>query len=191
MKYSVFIKTILWSILPYIILISACSFSYDAFSENEDDPNLIMENVEYVRIVKGNPEIRVLAEEVRRYEAKHILEADNFSFEQYNAAPERQPAIPDVNAWGKAGKVRLETDTNNFSMAGKIAIDVVSEDISIKTEEVSWQDKERLLHAPGAVHITRSSGTSLEGSGLSVDARTRDWQFQSPVAGSIIEDDDN
>ena len=171
-----------------LVLVTACSFNYDTVFQDDEEPNLVMEKVEYIRIVNGNPEIRVKAEKIRRYEAKHTMEMDDFSFEQYNAAPEGQEPIPDVNVWGKAGRARLETDTNNFFMSGDIVIDVASEDISIKTEELSWLDEERSLNAPGMVNISRSNGTILRGTGLSVDIRRRNWVFESAVEGSIIED---
>jgi len=170
-------------------ILPACSFNYDTVSQDDNEPNLIMEEVEYTRIVNGNPEIRLRAKEVRQYEAKHIMELDDLTFEQYNAAPEGQEAIPAVNAQGQAGRASLETDSGNVFMNGGIAIEVASEDISIKTEELSWQDKERVLLAPGTVNITRSNGTSLKGTGFSADIRKRTWEFESTVEGSVEDEE--
>jgi len=171
----------------FLFLITACSFTYDTVSQNEDEPNLVIENAEYVRIANGNPEIRVKTEKLRRYEAKHTMELDGFSFEQYNTAPEGQEAIPDINARGKADMARMETDTNNVLIRGNISINVVSEDITLETSELSWQDKDRLLNAPGTVDITRSDGTTLKGEGFSADVRSRSWEFESAVEGSVVE----
>lgn len=183
-----------WPICCFTLLCSllaGCSFSYDSFPQNEDHPNLVMENPEYVRINSGNPEIRVNAEEIRHYETKHSMELDNFSFEQYNAAPEGQEEIPGINARGKVALARMETDTNNFFASGGVTIEVVSEDFSMETEEISWQNDERLLKAPGKVSLTRSNGTTIQGTGFSADVRSRNWEFESEVEGSIIEDDNN
>ena len=173
-----------------LISITACSFSYDTVTQNDDDPNLVMENTEYVRIVNGNPEIRVKTEELRRYEAKHIMELDEFSFEQYNSAPEGYNAIPDINARGKASRARMETDTNNATITGNISIEVVSEDITLETPELSWLDKNRLLGAPGLVNIRRGDGTTLKGTGFSADVRSRSWEFKSAVEGTVVEKDE-
>ena len=167
----------------------ACSFTYDSFQSNDDNPNMVMENAEYVRMVNGNPEIRLFAEEIRHYETRHTMELDNVSFEQFNAAPEGQEEIPDVNAHGKAGFTRMETDTNNFFAGGGVTIEVVSEDFSMETAEISWQNQERFLTAPGMVNITRSDGTTLKGTGFSAHTRSRSWEFESGVEGSIVEDD--
>jgi len=171
-----------------VFLAAACSFNYDTASQNDDEANLVMETVEYTRIVNGNPEIRVTAREVRRYETKHVMEMDDFSFEQYNAAPAgaRDHA---VNARGRAEKAVMETDTNNFFMGGGVNIEVISESIIIETEDVSWRDAERTLKAPGTVYITRSDGTTLTGTGFSADLSVRSWEFESAVEGSIVEDD--
>ena len=176
--------------LLYFLFIGACSFNYDTYPQKEDDPNLIMENAEYVRITNGNPEIRVKAEEIRHYEAKHIMELDNFSFEQFNAAPEGQAEIPAINAHGRADLAHLETDTGNFFLKGDVAFEVISEDFNIKTGEITWQDNERVLTAPGFVDLTRSNGTVIQGTGFSADVRSRSWEFESMVEGAVEEDEE-
>jgi LPS export ABC transporter protein LptC len=178
-----------WLPLLSFLLISACSFTYDTPSQAEDGPNLIMNNAEYVRITNGNPEIHVKAEEIRQFEAKHTMELDSFSFEQYNAAPEGQEAIPDINTKGKAGFAQMETDTGNFSMKNDISIEVSSEDISLETAEITWQNDDRTLTAPGQVSIQRSDGTTLTGTDFSANARERSWTFGSAVEGSIVENE--
>ncbi|MCL1814314.1 MAG: LPS export ABC transporter periplasmic protein LptC [Treponema sp.] len=173
----------------FCILLAACSFNYDTVTQDDNESSLIMENTEYTRMVKGNPEIQIRAEEVRRYETKHSMELDNFSFEQYNAAPERQETIPDINARGSAAQARIETDTNNLFIAGGVNIEVISENITIETEELSWQDGDRILRAPGMVNITRTDGTTLKGTGFTAEARTRSWEFESSVEGLVVEED--
>jgi LPS export ABC transporter protein LptC len=172
-----------------MLLTAACSFNYDTQSEDNEDPDLIMGYAEYVRIENGNPVFRVNADEVRRYEAKHSMELDNFAFDQYNSAPEDYEKIPDINVRGFAGKARIETDTNNFFMSRGVYLEVNSEDVALETGDLSWLDKERLLNAPGRLSITRSDGTTMEGTGFSADARKKSWEFESDVEGSIVDDD--
>jgi LPS export ABC transporter protein LptC len=169
---------------------SACSFDYEIPPSDDENPNLVLRDAEYVRIGNGNPEILVRAEEVRRYEKKHTMELDTFSFEQFNAASEGYEKNPDMNASGSAALARLETDTGNFSMEGGVSIEVVSEDISMDTPKIIWIDKERLLTAPEELYIVRSDGTTLRGSGFSADLRKRSWEFESAVEGAIVDDED-
>jgi len=178
-------------IIVMALFTAACSFDYDTQTGDNEDPDLIMTYAEYVRIENSNPIFKVDADEVRRYEAKHAMEMDNFAFEQYNAAQEDSEKIPDVNVRGFAGKARVETDTNNFSMSRGVYLEVNSEDVVLETGDISWKDKERLLNAPGKLSVTRSNGTTLAGVGFTVDARKRSWEFESDVEGSIVDDDDN
>lgn len=177
----------IWPVFFSFFLLS-CSFNYDFFQKNEDDPNLVMENVEYVRIKNGNPEILVQAKEIRHNEAKHIIEIDNFSFNQYNSAPEGQEAISGINARGKADYARLKTNTGDIEMAGDVIIVVASEDFTMETSKISWEDNDRKLYAPGTVIIKQSNGTTLKGTGFSADARNRCWEFASAVEGLVVED---
>lgn len=172
-----------------LFALAACSFDYDTPPERSDEPDLIMKDAEYVRIVNGNPEIRLEAEEVRRYESKHIMELDEFSFEQYNAAPEGYGKIPGVNVRGGAGEARIETDTGNASLSGGVSMEVISEDMSFETAAISWQDKERILRAPGKIQIGRSDGTVLSGTGFSANTRSRSWELESAVEGTIVEEE--
>jgi LPS export ABC transporter protein LptC len=173
--------------LAAALFLAGCSFDYNLEADEEDkDPDIVMKNVEYVRISRANPVIRLQAKEARRYEEKHLMELDQFTFEQYAGAP--AGAGPQLNLYGTAGTASIQTDTGNLSMDGGVSIGVTSENLSILTQSLTWQDKERLLAAPGDVNITRGDGTKLFGSGFSADIRRRSWQFERAVAGDIVEE---
>jgi hypothetical protein len=72
-------------------------------------------------------------------------------------------------------------------MKQDISIDVISEDISLKTAEMTWKNEDRTLAAPGRVHIQRSDGTTLTGTGFSANARDRSWEFEPALEGSVVE----
>jgi LPS export ABC transporter protein LptC len=173
------------------LLLAACSFDYDASAEDfGNDPDVIMKDVEYVRMENALPVVRIRSKEARRYETKHAMEMDGFSFEQYNPVPAENSEIPDINVQGIGGSVKIETDSRNLTMAGGVSIDVKSEDILLRTESLSWEDKERLLSAPGEVTVTRSDGTQLSGRNLSADTRRRWWRFEEAVSGDVVEEDE-
>jgi LPS export ABC transporter protein LptC len=193
------IFSILYCLFP-ILLVSACSFEYEVSGEDSQRGIVLtMKDMEYVGIREGNPSMRIRAEEARRFENKHSMELDNFSFEQFTggaspglagqdpaASPEREET--GIGARGRAGTARIELDTRNFFMTGGVSIESISEDISIETPNVNWKDKERTLSAPGEVRILRSNGTELSGRGFSADLRRRTWEFQEAVEGSITEE---
>jgi hypothetical protein len=189
-RMSFFFLSTFFSLL-FVLLFAACSFDYDTVEDSESEPDVVMGNVEYVRMENSLPVVRLRSREARRYEAKHTMEMDDFSFEQYNAAVPETAELPDVNVRGRGSSVKIETDSMNLTMAGGISIDVTSEDFSLRTESLSWEDRERLLSAPGEVVITRSDGTRLSGRNLSADTRRREWRFEEAVSGDIVEEDED
>ncbi|MDR1351769.1 MAG: LPS export ABC transporter periplasmic protein LptC, partial [Treponema sp.] len=169
-----------------IMIFLACSFDYGEMSQDsEDQPDIIMQDVEYVRMRDGYPVVRFTAEEAQRFEKKQAMELDHFKFEQFETHADN------VNATGSAGLASIELDSGNIHMQGGVQIDVQSEDITIATTTLEWQDKERQLSTGEAeqVNITRSDGTSFTGWGFSADARRRSWEFKNGVEGTYVEKD--
>ncbi|MDR2553359.1 MAG: LPS export ABC transporter periplasmic protein LptC [Treponema sp.] len=170
-------------------LLFSCSFNYDVPPTGEQESNLVLVETEYVRMKNGSPEIRVTAAEVRQYEKIHVMELDNFSFEQYNAAGPGTEQIPSVTTLGKAGSARLETDTGNFVMRGGIVMEIIPEEMTMETSHISWNNKERLLTAPNEVSIVRRDGTSMHGRDFSADAGRKTWEFKTPVEGTFVDEE--
>jgi LPS export ABC transporter protein LptC len=170
-----------------IAALMSCSFDYGPGSaEDTELPDVVMNNVEYVRVKDGNPLVRFEAEGAERYERRHTMELKNFSFEQFNTAAD------DVNAMGRAGNASVELESGNIHMKNGVRIEVESEDIAIETATLNWKDKERQLSAGAGepVEIHRLDGTSFTGWGFSADARRRTWTFTDGVQGAYIDKDD-
>jgi LPS export ABC transporter protein LptC len=171
-----------------IFVFSSCSFDYgEDTSENSGLPDVVMNDVQYVRVRDGSPVVRFDAEGAERYESRQTMELKNFSFEQFTTANE------DISALGRAGNASVELDSGNIHMKNGVRIEVDSEDIAIETSTLDWQDKERQLFAgtEEPVEILRSDGTSFTGWGFSADARYRTWSFTGGVQGTYIDDDDD
>ncbi|MDR2785840.1 MAG: LPS export ABC transporter periplasmic protein LptC, partial [Treponema sp.] len=138
----------------------ACSFDYGEMGQsNEDQPDIVMKDVEYVRMRDGYPVVRFSAEEAQRFEKKQAMELDHFRFEQFETHAES------VSATGNAGLASIELDSGDIHMKDGVRIEVESEDLAIATTTLEWQDKERHLSTGEAerVDITRSDGTSFTG----------------------------
>jgi LPS export ABC transporter protein LptC len=164
-----------------------CTFDYgNTEAEDSGQPDIIMDDVEYVRVRDGDPVVRFQAQRAERYEKRQIMELRDFSFEQFGSHGE------DINAAGRAGTASVELESGNIRLGGGVSIAVDSEDITIETERLDWQDKERILsgEAEGAVNILRENGTSFTGRGFTASARIRTWEFEGGVDGTYIHDDD-
>jgi LPS export ABC transporter protein LptC len=172
----------------FVLALPGCTFDYGAAPlEDENQPDIVMSDVEYVRVRDGDPVVRFVAESVERFEKKQTMELKKFSFEQFESHGE------DINAVGTAETASVDLESGNISMREGVRIDVDSEDLTIETKTLQWQDKERALIAGEyePVDIKRSDGTSFSGQGFSADARRRTWIFSSGVEGTYIDTHDD
>jgi LPS export ABC transporter protein LptC len=169
------------------ILFSGCTFDYGETSEADDSqPDIVMNDVEYVRIRDGDPVVRFRAESAERYEKKQTMELRNFSFEQF------QNHGDEINAAGIAGSAHVDLESGNIILGDGISIEVDSEDITIRTDALSWYDEEHILtgEAGGIVDIARSDGTAFYGKGFAANARHRTWEFAGGIEGTYVDEDD-
>jgi LPS export ABC transporter protein LptC len=180
-----FLFLVLRLVLPALFV--SCSFNYDTSPEEDtSQPDIIMRDVEYVRVRGGEPVVRFQAESAERYEDRQTMNLSNFLFDQFENHGD------EVNASGSARDASVELDSGNIRMNGDVRIAVDSEDITIETAGLEWRDKERLLSAnPEApVEISRSDGTRFRGVGFSADTRSRTWEFSGGASGSYIDEED-
>jgi LPS export ABC transporter protein LptC len=167
-----------------VFVLGRCTFDYgDRASENDDQADIVMGNVEYVRMRDGDPVVRFRAQQAERYENRQTMELQNFSFEQFYGSG------GEVNAAGSAGSGLVELDSGNIKLERDIIISVDSEDITIETDSLSWEDEQRVLAGSDGlpVDIQRSDGTVFSGRGFSADARSRTWAFSGGVEGSYVD----
>jgi LPS export ABC transporter protein LptC len=171
-----------------ILVFAACSFDYgNQETADKDLPDIVMEDVEYMRMRSGEPVARFMAEQVQRFEERRIMELRSFSFEQY------EKNGSEVNAYGRAGSAEFMIDSGDVRMDDGVRIEVESEDITIETKQLEWIDNAHTLtggpNEPTA--IFRANGTSFSGIGFFADARLRTWKFSGEASGSYIHDDDD
>jgi LPS export ABC transporter protein LptC len=168
-------------------LLAGCSFDYGAAGDGDSAlPDIVMNDVEYVRVRDGDPQVRFRAERAERYEDKQLMELRNFSFEQFTRHD------GETDSTGRARSARVELDSGNIGLYDGVSLSVDSEDIVIETESLNWQDKERQLSgSPDAeVRILRDDGTNFRGRGFSANTRSRRWEFAGPIGGVYVHEDD-
>jgi LPS export ABC transporter protein LptC len=182
---SVFPQRFPW-VLLFCSLVVGCSFDYGERS-NEDTglPDIVMDDVEYVRVRDGDPQVRFRAERAERYEERQFMELRNFSFEQFTDHGES------IDSSGHASTAWVELDSGNIGISGGVSLSVASEDITIETESISWQDREHDLSAgpDDIVRIYRDDGTSFQGRGFRANTRDRSWEFSGSIGGVYVDGD--
>jgi LPS export ABC transporter protein LptC len=170
-----------------IILSVSCTFDYGQNESSGDDkPDLVMENVKYMRVRSADPIVRFQAERAERYEKRGVMELSNFTFEQFGDHGN------DVNAAGWVANASVEINSGNISMDGGVRIEVESEDIAIETTRLEWKDEERTLFSgeDDEVNIYQTNGTKFTGVGFHAYARSHSWEFTNGAIGVYISDDD-
>jgi len=167
-------------------LLVSCTFDYGEEETDRTLPDLVMINVEYVRVRNSDLIAKINAERVERYETQGIMKLENFSFEQYG-----DDGI-EINAAGSAGFASVDIESVDISMDRGVRIEVESENIIIETNQLNWKDEQRLLFTgeDDEVNILRNDGTSFTGIGLRVDARGRFYEFAGDVQGTYVHEDD-
>jgi LPS export ABC transporter protein LptC len=173
--------------LPCLLLLFACSFDYSIGTGLENTrPDIVMENVEYVRVRGGDMLARFQAEHAERWEELQLMELRNFSFEQMEDHGET------VNVEGAAKTASVQIDTGDILLSGGVQVSIESEDVIINTAELEWKDKEKAIigGAEEEVDVQRSDGTNFKGRGFSADIRGRTWSFTGEVKGSYVEKDE-
>jgi LPS export ABC transporter protein LptC len=173
-------------ILTFLITLS-CTFDYGEIEPSERElPDLVMVNVEYIRVRSADPIARVQAERAERYEKQGVMKLQNFVFEQYGDKGH------EVNAMGSAGNASVDINSGDIMMTDGVRLEVESEDIIIETNQLEWKDEPHTLSTgeEDEVNIYRENGTHFIGTGLTADARRRSYEFLSDVSGSFIQEDD-
>jgi len=174
------------SILFFLIAMS-CTFDYGETEDSQRElPDLVMLNVEYIRVRSADPIARVQAERAERYEKQGVMKLENFTFEQLGDKGQ------EVNTQGGAGNAVLEINSGDITMTNGVRIEVESEDIILATDKLDWKDETHILTtgAEDTVDIYRENGTHFTGIGLTANARDRSFEFSGGVGGDYVQDDD-
>jgi len=175
-------------IVSVILITASCTFDYgDSGSSDNILPEIVMINVEYVRVRSADPIARIQAERAERYDKLGIMKLEHLSFEQYGEKGE------EVNLFGTAVNASFNIDSGDISLDNGVRIEVESEDIVIETKELDWKDEPRILSsgANEKVIISQENGSVITGIGLRVDTRKRTWDFFGAVSGIFVHEDDD
>ena len=180
-------KQVLAIVSAALVLSGACSFDYGALSEESLDalPDLVMNEVEYVRVRDGEAVVRLQARSVERYERARRMVVISPRFEQYSDGGAE-------GAFGSSATAVVYLETGDVDMAGGVSLSIPEEDLVIETEKLSWRDEDRMLRgaADGQVLVKKTDGSYISGGGFVADARSKSWELTGSVSGIFVEEDE-
>ncbi|MCL2608976.1 MAG: LPS export ABC transporter periplasmic protein LptC [Treponema sp.] len=166
---------------------ASCSFDYgDGGGGENDNLDIVMETVEYVRVRSLDKQARFSAERAERFEKRQLMRLLNFSFEQFDG-------VGELNVSGTAGSAEVDLDSMDIFLSDGVRLNVDSEDIAIETALLNWKDDAALLTGGegDVVYLSRDDGTSFTGTGFVSEVRRRTWEFRGEVAGSYFQKDED
>lgn len=175
-----------------VFLFLNCSFDYGQMGvSDEEQPEVVMHDVEYVRVEDGEPMVMFDAEKAEHYEESRTMRLSNFSFTQFNQSSDAEAPVDDTTGFAGSGVVHL--DSKDVVLDDGVRIDAVSEDMQISTETLHWKDRTKELNAGAGdeVNIERSDGTLILGRGFSADLRTRTWEFSEGISGTYVYEEED
>jgi len=170
------------------LLLSGCSFDYGALSEGAASsiPDLVMTDVEYVRVQDGKPVVRLQAAKISRYDKDKRMEVELPRFAQYAADGSE-------GARGGASSATVDIESGDVVLTGGVVLSVPGEDVFLETDRLDWLDKDRVLAGGEGVPllVKRGDGSYLSGPGFRVDSRSKRWSFSGVVSGTYVDEADS
>lgn len=166
--------------------VSSCSFDYGLQDDGGDgDPDLVMCDLEYVRVRDGAPQVRLQAERAESWESENRMRFTALRFAQYDRDGKS-------DALGRADRADVDSESGDAELQGAVLLVVPSEKLSIETDSLSWRYEDRILSGPPEARTTleRSDGSGMSGAGFTADARSKSWRFGKDVRGSYVEEGD-
>jgi LPS export ABC transporter protein LptC len=169
------------------LLLSGCSFDYGSLSEESDStiPDLVMTDVEYVRVQDGKPVVRLQAAKISRYDKDKRMEVEFPRFAQYAADGSE-------GSRGGASSATVDIESGDVVLSGGVVLSVPGEDVHLETDRLDWLDKDRVLAGGDEVPllVKRGDGSYLSGPGFRVDSRSKRWSFSGAVSGTYVDEAD-
>ena len=185
-KPHFFTKFFYLAFITALTLIS-CSFDYNTGQADGDRPDIIMENIKYVRVRGGDLLARFQADHAEQWEERQLMGLRYFTFEQMEDRGET------VNVEGTAGAAEVHLDSGDILLFGGVKIRIESEDLTIHADEIEWIDSDKSLFGreDDTVEVHRSDGTSFTGMGFSAEIRGRTWAFSGEAHGVFVDENED
>ena len=171
-------------------LLGACSFDYrdSRLSDSLADevPNSVLTGYVHTQVERGTPSVRASAERSSVFRSSHRAVMEDVRFREFDADGE---AVTE----GTADHATVFTRNDNVELSGSIRFTHIPDDFSVDATYLYWNDEERTLEGrPGeTVQVRRGDGSVITGTGFSSSGIYRRVQFDGPVEGTYVAEEDS
>lgn len=178
------------AVIFLVTLASACSLDYNQTTYSEElaanTPDSILNQFSYTSVQKGVPVFKLKAVKAEIYDKKNETQLEGVSFTEY-------ADDGTVASTGTADTAVYYTDTKNAELSGNIKVHSLTENATVTTDYLYWNDAQKTLTGKpsGVVAISRDNGTHVRGTGFEAEAQTKSFSFSGPVTGVYVQDNAN
>ncbi|PKL11585.1 MAG: LPS export ABC transporter periplasmic protein LptC [Spirochaetae bacterium HGW-Spirochaetae-8] len=166
---------IIFLLLVLLMSTAACSFvppEGSAIGKPADNPDLLMQDAEYLLGIAGNEPVLIRAKTIEIYQTAGKAYLENITFTQ-------QDSQGQTTVSGKALAAQIDTKTNNVSLTGDIVIINHLDDLEITAQALTWIHDRRIFEseAESEAQIAYGNGNSVRGTGFSADFTQATYEF--------------
>lgn len=170
---------------------SACSLDYGTpLAENlgEGVPDTVVYGFSHTVVENGLPRFRLEAERGESYQSLKVLRLTDVRFTEFAA-----DGTGTKKADGESDTATFHTDTESAELSGSVRFHSSTDAVTVESGYLSWDGETKQLasRAETVTTLRDDDGTSLSGSGFSVDATRRTFRFGNRVDGRYVTPEDS
>jgi LPS export ABC transporter protein LptC len=158
----------------------SCSFKYQNWGVKDPNaiPQTVMTNFVEKGIQDGKVQYEFQGKKAETFEVLKEWRLKDVTFKEYDSKGV-------VDTRGTIAEATIKTDTHDATMKGAVDIWSSSQKAEIATSDLTWDQKAKTLQAAptAVVSLKKDDGSTLTGTGLSLDFRGNELKLQGPVVG--------
>lgn len=160
-----------------------CSLDYGPeLAETLDDtPSLIFQGLEYRAVEKGEVVYLLKSQVAEEYSERREAKILSGEFTEFGSEG-------DVRTQGGAGVITVNQQTNDAVLKDNINFHSITEETRLSADELNWQNKTKMLTSPRerTVRVERKKNSTMEGTGFSLNMKTKTLTYTGSVQGTYI-----
>ncbi|OHD14727.1 MAG: LPS export ABC transporter periplasmic protein LptC [Spirochaetes bacterium GWB1_48_6] len=170
---------------PYLailfLVLGSCSLDYgpELAESLEDTPNLVLYGLTYNSVENGQLVYTLVSETAEEFTDKKETRVTAGTFKEFDA--EGQTKVE-----GSAGVAQINQETKDANLDKSITLYTRTEDTRLSATKLDWRNSNKFLTSPQdeKVRVERKGNSTMEGTGFSLDMRTRTLKFTGAVEGT-------
>jgi len=178
------VRVFMLGIAVLVYAFTSCSLQDDGpvFSSRDlEHPDMVMYDADYLLGMAKRQPIFIHAEIIELYQdGLALLESIEFIQKAQDGS---------ISITGSADFGKINTDTNDAKLTGRVIVSNIADDIRVEAEELNWNHAERLLSCPldKAATVNYSDHYTITGYGFTGDFTSATFEFARVEQGVVLD----